>query len=626
MVKMRKNIAPFTVAVLLGFGVLLQTGCKKGAEPGTATNPKAEIFNIEYAIGKADEEDSRQTQITMLRSAYDAAGMLNERWPGDPAIESFLNESAEELGRIPETVYALSLEVNDLEAFQWALRQSAAIKTDARSLLTYWALGPRWRDFIVAEYPEQALPIYMEQAVVQRDVPFFDAHIEAFKAGGYKLRPPLERAMFFSRYCRFMAEQFAAAMAENDLERIRYLFTYMPRYSDEVPLGANTVSLLKKLGDWLFYEQKDEALATTFIGLRYPLNRVDLSRLEFSSGFMNTLNADPEYAIAAVQLDHWRGPLGEQEIRYLLTLPAEMLKTVDQRYIDETVKLCLSKNKTQLALQLIQARAVTHPLTGKDYDHLLDLAIQTGNDDFFRYVLKAREGMGIDQVDLMQLAANYDLFVRYAPRILTRIKQQENDAPGNPTASEAIDEVLMSTNHAAGAYLIEKYDLEKQWGTRPGERTLLMTVCLNGNLPAAKYLIETKRQDPRQLTHYSESASGLFGSAAAEEGRLNLIHLAAQSGSSELIKYLASKKVSVNDQTYFGVTPLMYAVSSGHLEAVKTLLSLGAEVNTTMDASLKAEPMPERGSYAQLSTAYRRAQSGNHKEIQAILLQAGARP
>jgi hypothetical protein len=622
---MKKNIAPYTAAVLLGFGVLLQTGCKKGAEPGTATNPKDEIFNIEYAIEQAGEEDSRQARIAMLRSAYDAAGRLNERWPGDPAIASFLKESADELGRIPETVYALSLEVNDLEAFKWAFRHSA-VKTDDRSLMKYWALGPQWRDFIMATYPEQALPIYMQEAVTQRDVTFFNAHIDTFKAGGYQLRPPIEPAMFYSRYCRFMAEQFAAAMAENDPERIRLLLTYMPHYSDEVPLGANTVSLLKKLGDWLLYEQKDEALATTFIGLRYPLNRVDLSRIEFGSGFMNTLNADPEYAIAAVQLDHWRGPLGEQEIRYLLTVPAEMLKTVDQRYIDETVKLCLSKNKTQLALQLIEARAVTHPATGRDYDHLLNLAIQAGNEEFFRQVLNEREDMDIGQVDLVQLAANYDLFVRYAPRILTYIKQHENDAPDNPAPFEAICEVLMSTNHAAGAYLIEKYDLEKEWEKRFRDETLLMAVCLNGNLPAAKYLIETKRQNPKQLTHYSEKTSGLFGRADAQEGNLNLIHLAAKSGSSELIEYLASKKVSVNAQTYFGVTPLMYAVSSGHLEAVKTLLSLGAEVNTAMDESMKAERMPERGSFAQLSTAYRRAQYGNHKEIQALLLQAGARP
>ena len=110
---MKKNIAPFIAAVLLGFGVLLQTGCKKGAEPGTATNPKSEIFNIEYAIEKADAEVSKQTRMAMLRSAYDAVGMLNKRWPGDPAIESFLQESAEELGRIPETIYALSMEKSD---------------------------------------------------------------------------------------------------------------------------------------------------------------------------------------------------------------------------------------------------------------------------------------------------------------------------------------------------------------------------------------------------------------------------------------------------------------------------------------------------------------------------------
>ena len=624
---MRNNRAPLVVAILLGFSIVLQTGCKKGKEPGTATNPKSEIFNIKYAIKKAESDFKKENRIAKLRSAYEAAGELSTRWPNAPAIDQFSKETAGKLSQIPETIYDLSMEVNDLEAFKWALSQGVEINTDASALMTFWSLGPQWRDFILADYPERALPLYMNAAMGQKDVEFFNAHIEAFKASGYMLCPPLETATFYSKYCRFLAEQFAAAMEENHLERIRLLLTYMPHYSDAGPLYGKTVFMLKRLGDYLFYEQKDEALATTFIELHYPLNRIDLSRTEFSSGFMKALTADPAYAIAALQLDLWHGPLSRQETLFLIALSPEALQAVDQQYIDETVKLCLRKNKNKLAIKLIKARSLTHPLTGEDYDKMLSWAIQTGNNDFFKYVLKERDDMDLHQVNLVELAANYDMFVKYAPRILSHISKNEDDDTYEPPAAfEAMSEVIASTNHAAGAYLIKKYDLARKWENRPGEHSLLMEVCLAGNLPAAKYLIETKNQDPEERTHYVSAGITEFGRSDPKEGNLNLIHLAAKSGNSALIEYLASKNVSVNDRSYFGATPLMYAVSHGHLEATKTLLSLGANVNTTMKSSLKAEPMPERGSYKQLSTAYRRAQHGNHDEILELLKNAGARP
>ena len=140
---MRNSITTFAFATLIGFGMLLQPGCKQGAQPGTAELPKDEIFNIKYAIKKADPSVNRGLRIARLCSAYDAAGDLAERWPDDPTIEPFLKETAETRSQIPGTVFYLSIDANDFEAFTWALDRPATIKPDARTLMSIWMLGPK---------------------------------------------------------------------------------------------------------------------------------------------------------------------------------------------------------------------------------------------------------------------------------------------------------------------------------------------------------------------------------------------------------------------------------------------------------------------------------------------------
>ena len=156
--------------------------------------------------------------------------------------------------------------------------------------------------------------------------------------------------------------------------------------------------------------------------------------------------------------------------------------------------------------------------------------------------------------------------------------------------------------------------------------TLTMDLCLAGNLPAVKYLVDGGKADLDKTTRHTKEENGLFGHSDAAEGNLTVMHFAAKSGNSALIKYLASKRVSVNDQTYFGVTPLMYAASMGHLDAVKMLIYLKADVNARMASSLKTSTMPEPGTYDQLLNAYQRAQHNGHEGIVAILKEAGAAP
>jgi len=157
----------------------------------------------------------------------------------------------------------------------------------------------------------------------------------------------------------------------------------------------------------------------------------------------------------------------------------------------------------------------------------------------------------------------------------------------------------------------------------------MAVVCEGGNLEAAKYLVEKKRADVLAETGYMEVTVTLFGRSRAKEGRLTPMFFAAKGGNSELIEYLASKWANVNARSAFGATPLMYAVDSNHLEATKTLISLGSNVNATMDENLAASPElaeAELGDYTEISTAYRRARRNGNKEILDVLKKSGARP
>lgn len=619
---MRKNLATLAMATLVGIAALLQSGCSEKVPLGSAEDAKTEISNIRSTLRKVGKTDGAKAQIELLRSIHTTAGELKTRWPEAVEVDAFLEQDKEQLGRIPETVYDLSVQTADMESFKWALNHSAEIKTQPADLLKFWSLGPEWRNMVLTNFPGKALPVYVDQAIETHNVTFFNEYAEAFKNRATELSP-VETTKFNVKYCSFLATEFEAAVKSQNAERINFLLDYTPSQRAAAVIDGDTELALRRLGDYIFQELKDEALACKLVELRYPLNRIDLEKAGFEAEFMELLNADKAYAVQLLQLDKWHGPLTKQDTLFLLALPPETMKLADPLYIDETVELALKKSKTALAVRLLTFRQKTHPMTTEEYHKLLGWTIQYGNTKIFDAVLKQLDMTPYD-LDVTLLAANYKMFIKYAPTILTRMARNA-DEDGDDPVQGVITNVLSSQNHAAGAWLIQKYSLDKSWKEAVDGRTLLMEVCLVGNLPAAKYLIETKRVAIDARTSYSGMENGLFGRSDPVEGRLSAMHFAAKSGNSELIKYLASKKANVNDRTYYGVTPLMYAVSNGHLEATKMLIALKANVNAKMDARFETMWMPEPGSYEQLANAYRRATKYEHTEILEVLGNAGAR-
>jgi len=616
------------MATLLLAGSVFQTGCSGNYTPGV--DAKTDMAIVKWALKKAKRAHIPQARIKYLRIAHDHAGQLEVRWPDSEKVPSFLEKYRDKLEIVPEQVYELSVQTRDMDSFKWAFARSAKDHTQHAELLRIWKMGKQWRDYFISEYPEETLSIFMNEAVDDYSIRFFNQYIGQFKASGYQLEFPLEKTEFNARFCRFFAEMIKTAMQKEDMERIGFLIDHMPVRASVSFIDPYTERTMQDLGDYVCHELKDEALACELVGLGYDMNRINLAKTGFGADFTEALEVDLEYAITHVlKLDQWQGTLSAEETAFLLTLPAPPLRSIHKLHIAEAIETSIQAANTEDALRLVKIREEIQPLTTYDYDQLLGWSLEYKNRAVFDYVKTKCAQVDIFRLDLDQLAGNQNLFRLYAPKILKKIYRTMDKTPKKDgTTFGRIHDLLISHHPEAVLYVVENHDFGNAWTETTEGRTLLMDVCEGGNLEAARYLVEKKGADIHAQTGYIEATSTLFGRARSTEGRLTPMFFAAKSGNSELIEYLVSKKADVNARSGFGATPLMYAVDHHHLEATKTLISLGADVNAAMEKNLNPSDLAKAklDAYPDISTAYRRARKNGNKEILAVLKKSGARP
>ncbi len=171
-----------------------QTGCSRNYTPGV--DAKTDMAIVKWALKKAGHAGIPQTRIKYLRIAHDHAGQLEVRWPDSEKVPAFLEKHGDELERAPGQVYELSMQVRDIDSFKWATARSAKDRTQHAELLKVWKMGKQWRDYFISEYPEKTLSIFMNEAVDDYSIRFFNQYIGQFKASGYRLEFPLEKTDF----------------------------------------------------------------------------------------------------------------------------------------------------------------------------------------------------------------------------------------------------------------------------------------------------------------------------------------------------------------------------------------------------------------------------------------------
>lgn len=587
-------------------------GCS-AEKPSDTSDPKASAKWIAYCQKKAGKAKIPQERSHWLQEAYEHAQAMGDPLPGDVA-------------KIPDLTCSISVMTEDLGTFKWSVAQGAQPGTHYNELVEIWDNGAEWRD-ITLDRHAKALPVFMDRAIDKYDTRFFTQHAEAFTATGFKVHSPLEKNAFNVKYCRFVADQIDDALQQNDAGKIEFLLDQMPRRTSVAVIDRQTEAYLRDAGDFVYGQQTNETLACKLVALGYDCNKIDLAALPFGPAFTEALRADPAYAVRALHLDEWMGPMSKTEAELLLTLPTDAWDALHKLHIEEAIERCLEIGESEAALQFVELRSARNPLNQGAYTELLNLALQYGDKPMIDFVFKNSGEVNIYNIDIGKLANNQELFETFAPKILANIYQTMDVHPRKDgTTLGRIKQAFASKNEKAGLFLVQKYNLSKAWvGVTEGQ-TLLMDVCEAGNLEAARYLIEQRGEEIHATTGYSELQITIFGSSRPTEGKLTPIFFAAKGGNSQLIKYLRSRGADINARSNFGTTPLMHAVSANHFDAAKTLIALKAHVNAQMNPSINQIDLREIGNYDEIATAYRRAKTNGNQAILDVLIEAGARP
>jgi ankyrin repeat protein len=147
----------------------------------------------------------------------------------------------------------------------------------------------------------------------------------------------------------------------------------------------------------------------------------------------------------------------------------------------------------------------------------------------------------------------------------------QGDDPGYGYATAARNREYEAKRRQPNAEIVRnliekgaKVNAEKEGGYSP-----LMLAAQRGSLPIVRYLLQ-------KSANTDSIAKGPSGFALAY-----VMNFAAQSGNIDLVKFLVSKGLSVNETNDSGDSPILEAARSGNLSLVKYLISKGASIRAT---------------------------------------------
>lgn len=596
--------------------IIVLAGCTP-KKPLDTSNPSASLKWIEQTIG---------TDNKSAKDAFTHALELKKDHPNDETVSAFFAQNTEKLKSIIDTTFHQSIASGDFKAFSWALEQNPNLKASNAELLSIWKKNPDWQKKSLDHFPN-ALSVFMFEAVKDMHIFFFDKHMAEFKATNYKLEPQQSQAEYEQNLIKLLGSEAQKSIRKKDTKRILILLSHIPSLKELKKTSPTAQKNIKAIADYALYTANDEQLIAGLVSRGYPLEGLELDKVDFNSALVKGLIADPKQATTFFGLDKATAPLTRTEASFLLKLPTQELTNLHPQHINEIIAMCMEAGGSEKALEFINLKNTISPLQKDDYIRLMTLAILHNDLKILPIAKKKAGNLQIQDLDLNLIAGNPRAFIKYAPAFLKNIEDSMELEPQKAGITLGkIKQILGNENQDAGLYIVKKYDLSERWLLTTNNRTLLMDACEMGNLDVVRYLIEKRGENLAATTRYSTPQTSLFGSAAASEGKLSAIFFAAQNGNPELIKYLVAKGANVNASSNFGATPLMFAASNGNLEGIKTLLSLHAKPNTEMKEEHRNNISENGQNYNQLKNAYQRALAGNYSEILQELKNAGAHP
>jgi hypothetical protein len=598
---------------------ILLSGCTV-QQPSDTSNPAQSIKWLKQIESKSDHSN-----LITLKSAYEHAQELEKSQETNEQARTYFSNHSTWIHQLPQRVCEEAIASGNFSAFSWALEQGRPIRLKPGMAAKIWPRGMSWVDLAIQHAP-QTLPEFMELTIKDNGSAFFEKYAPAFKASGYQPAPNQDAFQFKTRYIYFIAAEAQKAAMQKDTAKLRFILDHV---DDLSPVNSAIPSIrrqMQTLSEYILYEADDETLTTRMIELGYLFSDIDLERAKIGNCFTQMLKDNPTKAVRILGLSKEGRPLTEKEAAFLLKLPINELTNLHDQHIDEAIHLCIKKGGTAQAIQFIQLKAARKPLAKSDYINLMTWSLQSNNQEIYAMAEKHSENISIFELDLAAIADNQLAFKRYAPKVLANIyPTMSTDAKADGITLGNIYRILESPNQMAGLYVVQTYDeIIKLWPSENNGRSLLMDACRAGNLLAAKYLIEKTPMRATDATRHTVSENTLFGKAQTREGKLTPMHFAAESGNTELMKYLKSKGGSFNATSHFGATPLMMAVSNQRIEAARYLIQQGAQINAKMKESERDSIFQGSLSYNQLVTALARAEATQNSEMIKLLKEAGA--
>ncbi len=545
---------------------------------------KAKKASVEATSSQITSEYNAEKKLELQMLFFDELQALKSIWPESKEKIEFMKKYGAQAARIPNLVYTLSIPQKNFKAFKWATELLG--KTDHNYHL-FKDVSPEWGMYLVKNNPDCLEDARFYKSVITKA-------IEGKNIDGLKLivnHWPKNKVFHASNNC------------------IAFVFDHI---SDEVFL-AKFVSL-------------STGKMSSATGLNCRPNVIKL--LKNSEVFRDAVSQNPNWLIATYDFGSTTDDVEKQEV--LFNAPKEVYEKIAESrssawYYNYIIPVFVRENFAQEKdfLRLMSVVEEKGWVTKGLWSFIFNGAEKNNISYALDYVFSNSDGKyTVFNLDLVDIARDQAMWDKYFPQVKEGKIYLSGRHDDGVTLAE-VGELLSSTNGSAVFEATQHYteslsDLG-QYKEAVG-RTMLMSVCTGGNLEAAKFLIEGKKVDINEKTDHQEG--DVNWRRAAKEGSLTAVFYAASSGSCDLIQYLADNGASVKDRSYFKATPLMFAAENGQIEAVKLLLSLGADPNAKMappnDAFVgkSAAYAAEMGKSA---SAYNRAKKNGHKEIMQVL-------
>jgi len=598
-------------------GAVIMASLLTGCANENKKKIKEHKVSVETTFSQITSEYNAEKKLELQMKFFDELQALKAIWPESKEKTEFLNKYGSQASSIPNTVYSLSVAQKNLDAFKWS---TELLGKKDHNYFSLQDVSPEWAVYLVESNPDCLKNDQFCKSVTSRAV-----EEKNYDAARFLLKQNSKWASDKS----FESQLIKTTIQNKDIDGLKLIVSQWPENISFQPYNNCITFAFDNITDEDFLAKfvrlsTGKMSSATGVGCKPNIKKL----LKKSEIFRNAIAQNPQWIVAVYDLGS--GTYDDEQQEILFDSPKEVYENIaeskDQAwYYNWIIPIFLGESPASEKdfFKMIGVAEEKGWITKGIWSFIFDNAVKNHVAYALDYVFSNSDGKyTVFDIDLVEIANDQSMWDKYFP-VIKEGKVYLSGRHDDGVTLPEVDKLLCSTNYAAAFDATQYY---ANWLTDLGQyteavgRTMLMSVCAGGNLDAAKFLIEDKKVDVNEKTDHQEG--DVDWRRAAKEGSLTAIFYAASSGSCELLQYLVDNSANVKDQSYFKATPLMFAAENGHIEAVKLLLSLGADPNAKMappDEAFIGKSAAYAAEMGKTASAYNRAKKNGHKEVMQII-------